>query len=551
MLETMFFFQCPGMSWPLDSATPARPPKVPSFGQERYIFMFWGETNCACGHSLKMTQIFHAIGILPDPPFFPFVLKKGANQVGISDASRPLAPLTLVVHLPLVVPLCCTSLVPLVHSAGCPVTSNHAAASHPPAPPPLIALPPLITPLLHLLSGWLSRHLLSRCLLLSTCASASHHTAASHRPPLTPLVRLVVASPLAMPPPPVLLRLRLSLHRRLSPRPSRASCPAGCCVTFVMPPPPIHLHLRLSLLPSCNSCPAGCCITSCHAAAASCLPAPPPLIVSPPLIAPLLHLLSGWLLHHLSSCSRLPSTCASASQRISASHCTPLLPLIRLVLASPLIMPPSPVRLHLCLSSHCRLSLQSSCTSCPAGCHIASHHSAASHPPGPPPLIALLTLTAPLSRLLSGWLSRHLLSRCGLPSPCASASHGASLMPLVHLVVTSPLVMPLPPPIHLRLCLSLFSHLSLPSSCASYPAGCRVISCHAATSHPPGPPPLIALPPLTAPLLLFSSGWLLHHLLSRHCLLSACASASHCTATSHRAPLAHLVRLVLHRLSSC
>jgi hypothetical protein len=40
MCETMFFFQCPGMSQPLDSATPGRPPNVPFFGQERYVFMF-------------------------------------------------------------------------------------------------------------------------------------------------------------------------------------------------------------------------------------------------------------------------------------------------------------------------------------------------------------------------------------------------------------------------------------------------------------------------------------------------------------------------------
>ncbi len=35
------FFQCPGMSRSLDSATPGRPPKVPFFGRERYVFMFY------------------------------------------------------------------------------------------------------------------------------------------------------------------------------------------------------------------------------------------------------------------------------------------------------------------------------------------------------------------------------------------------------------------------------------------------------------------------------------------------------------------------------
>jgi hypothetical protein len=41
MCETMFFFQCSGMCQPLDSATPGRPPNVPFFGRERYVFMFY------------------------------------------------------------------------------------------------------------------------------------------------------------------------------------------------------------------------------------------------------------------------------------------------------------------------------------------------------------------------------------------------------------------------------------------------------------------------------------------------------------------------------
>jgi hypothetical protein len=41
----MFFFQCPGVSQPLDSATPARPPKVLFWGQERYVFMFLCKKN--------------------------------------------------------------------------------------------------------------------------------------------------------------------------------------------------------------------------------------------------------------------------------------------------------------------------------------------------------------------------------------------------------------------------------------------------------------------------------------------------------------------------
>ncbi len=44
-----------GMSWsqPLDSATPARPPKVPFGGRERYVFMFICSKKCACAHCLS------------------------------------------------------------------------------------------------------------------------------------------------------------------------------------------------------------------------------------------------------------------------------------------------------------------------------------------------------------------------------------------------------------------------------------------------------------------------------------------------------------------
>ncbi len=153
--------------------------------------------------------------------------------------------------------------------------------------------------------------------------------------------------------------------------------------------------------PSYASFPADCCITSCHIAAsrqpaslpliaplvrlvvASPLVTPPPLplIVPPPLIAPLLHLLSGWLLRHLSSRRHLLSACASASLHTPASYHAPLM--IR--------------------------GMRVSC-------------------------------------LLSGWLSHCLLSCHRLPSVCAStshlttASHCAPLVSLVQLVVMSPLI---------------------------------------------------------------------------------------------------------------
>jgi hypothetical protein len=65
--ETMFdtvFFQCPGMSQPLDSATPTRPPKVPFFLQERYVFMFLGEKNCACGHYRRNAEMRFQLSLL-------------------------------------------------------------------------------------------------------------------------------------------------------------------------------------------------------------------------------------------------------------------------------------------------------------------------------------------------------------------------------------------------------------------------------------------------------------------------------------------------------
>jgi hypothetical protein len=52
-LCSKLFFLFPAMSQTLDSATPGRPPKVPFLGQERYVFMFLCEKNCACGHPLR------------------------------------------------------------------------------------------------------------------------------------------------------------------------------------------------------------------------------------------------------------------------------------------------------------------------------------------------------------------------------------------------------------------------------------------------------------------------------------------------------------------
>jgi hypothetical protein len=56
VFETVFFLECPGMSQPLDSATPGRPSNVPYFRWERYVIVFLGEKNCASGHYLRHIQ---------------------------------------------------------------------------------------------------------------------------------------------------------------------------------------------------------------------------------------------------------------------------------------------------------------------------------------------------------------------------------------------------------------------------------------------------------------------------------------------------------------
>ncbi len=166
---------------------------------------------------------------------------------------------------------------------------------------------------------------------------------------------------------------------------------------------------------------------------------------------------------------RLPSTRASTSHCTATSHCAPLLPLFRMVVVSPLVMLPPPVRLRLCLSLHHRLSLRPSRASCPADCCVNSCHAAAFQPPAPPPFIALPPLIMPLLRLFSSWLSCHFSSRCHLLSACP--------LPLIAL------------------------RLSLCPSHASCPADCCVASCHATASHQPVPLPLSALPPLIVPFL--------------------------------------------------
>jgi hypothetical protein len=148
--------------------------------------------------------------------------------------------------------------------AGCLVTYLHAAASHPPVPPPLITPLPLIMSL----SG----------LTQTGCRLASPHAAASHLPvpppliaplPLLPLVWLVIVSFILKPPHPISWHLRLSLCHCLSSRPFQASCPADCHVSpLLTPTPPIYQLScrRLSSHPAQASRLVGCCIASSYAA---------------------------------------------------------------------------------------------------------------------------------------------------------------------------------------------------------------------------------------------------------------------------------------------
>ena len=193
----------------------------------------------------------------------------------------------------------------------------------------------------------------------------SCRTITSCHAPILPLLWLVVASPLLRP-----RRLLLSAGACASCRAiasrhtfascaSRASCPAGCLVTYLHAAashPPVHLPLITPLplvTPLLGLTQAGCRLASPHAAASH-------LSAPPPLIAPL-----------------------------------PLMPLVWLVILSSILTPPHPISRRLRLSSHHCLSSRPFWASCPAGCHISP----------------LLTPTPPIYQRLRP-SSCHRLSSC-------------------------------------------------------------------------------------------------------------------------------------------
>jgi hypothetical protein len=124
---------------------------------------------------------------------------------------------------------------------------------------------------------------------------------------------------------------------------SQAGCHVASCHTVAFrPPAPPPLIVPLSHLLSGRLLH---CLSSHHRLL---LPAPPPLIAPPPLTTPLLRLLSDWLSRHFLSRHHLPFACTSPSHCTAASHCASLTPLVWLVVASLLITPPPLVRLRLC-----------------------------------------------------------------------------------------------------------------------------------------------------------------------------------------------------------
>ncbi len=309
--------------------------------------------------------------------------------------------------------------------AGCHVASCHAASIlHHLSLHRHLTCPSLTPPFI--CAGWLLRCISLCCLRLS---SSCQHRRLSTRRCLTSCRQIHLLFPSCMP----LLAAMLPLvapwphiHQLALPLAS-ASCqvsflsaPASFCVVSHQPATlrlslvitsPTHgwlLHLPPALLSliavawplirlrrcllichSQASCPDGCCVAS---------------------------LLSGWLLHCLSSSRHLPSA------GDSASHCT-------------------------IASRHAPHNGIASRASSPAGFCIASPHAAASHLPVPLPIVAPLSLVTPLMGFLSGWLLCSLPSHHHLPSAGASASHciitshhGLPLVPLVRLVVALPLL---------------------------------------------------------------------------------------------------------------
>jgi hypothetical protein len=151
-----------------------------------------------------------------------------------------------------------------------------------------------------------------------------------------------------------LVNLRICDHHHQSPLPPMVGCcifPPLCCLLSLLRGLSSHCCAVASrsaslrplirlIVASPPSCLAGCCITSPHATTSH-VPVTLPVIASSPLVIPL-------------------------------SMSSPLAPLVQLVVALHLFMPPLPICLHLRLSSRCPLSSRHGLT-----CHLSgwlSHH---------------------------------------------------------------------------------------------------------------------------------------------------------------------------------
>ena len=116
------------------------------------------------------------------------------------------------------------------------------------------------------------------------------------------------------------------------------------------------------------------------------------------------HKCSSTSAHKLVPIRMTPSPCsagASASCCAITSCRAPLLPLLWLVVASPLLRPrhrfPSAGACTSCcaIASRCTVALCASCASSPAGCLVTYLHAAASHSPVPlPPICRRLHLSS-------------------------------------------------------------------------------------------------------------------------------------------------------------
>ena len=223
----------------------------------------------------------------------------------------------------------------------------------------------------------------------------------------------------------------------------------------------------------------------------------------------------------------------AASHRALSSRCTPLGPLVQLVVPLPILMPPPSIRWRFCLLLRHHLSSHPSLVSCLAGCRITSPQAAASHLLVPAPLVTPSPLV-PLVPLV--WMVFMLPIFIPPPPICWRHHLSSPLGHLVRLVVKLPLLTPPPLIASSLLVTPLLVHCAITSRCTPLGNLVRLViaSTHSSCHHLPsaGTFSLIAPLSLAMHLLGLLSVWLSRCLSSCCCLPSASASTSHCTIAS-------------------